>query len=95
MIVLWAAILFITVSAAVLVYAAFRYKQILSVTSFFIKAATVYVLIGEEDALLAALAAGKAASAKDRARMQDFLRTMGDQFGGQRSGPGRTPESRN
>jgi hypothetical protein len=78
MIVLWAAILFITVSAAVLVYAAFRYKQILSVTSFFIKAATVYVLIGEEDALLAALAAGKAASAKDRTRMQDFLRTMGD-----------------
>ncbi|MDA0654637.1 MAG: hypothetical protein O2905_00800 [Proteobacteria bacterium] len=81
MIVLWAAILFIVASAAVLGYAAFRYKQILSVTNFFIKAATVYVLIGEEDAQLAALASGKAANGKDRVRMLDFLKSLEDQFG--------------
>ena len=69
MYVAWAAFLFVLASAAVLTYAAFRYKQILSVTGYFIKAATVYILVGEEDARLAALAAGKSATAKDRERI--------------------------
>lgn len=84
MLVLWAAIAFIVISAAVLAYAAFRYKQILSVTSFFVKAATVYVLVGEEDARLAALAAGLGANASDRTRMRDFLRTLSDSFSAQK-----------
>ena len=85
MYVVWAALLFILASAGVLTYAAFRYKQILSVTSYFIKAATVYILIGEEDARLAAMAAGKGATAKDRERMNDFLRTLSNSFKGQKS----------
>lgn len=85
MYVVWAALLFIPASAGVLTYAAFRYKQILSVTSYFIKAATVYILIGEEDARLAAMAAGKGATAKDRERMNDFLRTLSNSFKGQKS----------
>lgn len=76
----WAAFLFILASAAVLTYAAFRYKQILSVTGYFIKAATVFIQVGEEDARLAALAAGKGATAKDRARMKDFINTLTSSF---------------
>jgi hypothetical protein len=45
-------------SAAVLTYAAFRYKQILSVTAYFIKAAT----------------------AKDRQRMREFIQTLTSSF---------------
>ena len=80
MYIVWAALLFVLASAAVLTYAAFRYKQILSITTYFIKAATVYILIGEEDARLAALAAGKGASAKDRERMKGFLTTLSGSF---------------
>jgi len=72
-------------SAAVLSYAAFRYRQILSITRYFVKAATVYVLVGEEDARLAALAAGKGATAKDRQRMKEFIATLSGSFRNQKS----------
>ena len=85
MYVVWAALIFILASGAVLTYAAFRYKQILSVTAYFIKAATVYILIGEEDARLAAVAAGKGATAKDRERMKEFLSTLSGSFRNQKS----------
>ena len=85
MIVAWATFFFVVISGAVLAYAAFRSKQILSVTTFFIKAATVYVLVGEEDARLAAMASGKGASSKDRSRMRDFLRTLATSFQNQKS----------
>ena len=77
---IWIILAFVVASGGVLGYAAFRYKQILNLTRFFIKAATVYVLVGEEDARLAAVAAGKGASAKDRQRMNQFLRTLSDSF---------------
>ena len=80
MIILSLGIVFVLASAAVLGFAAFRYRQIIRVNSFFTKAATVYVLVGEEDARLAATAAGKGAAAKDRQRMQEFLSTLSDSF---------------
>jgi hypothetical protein len=85
MYVVWAALLFVLASAGVLTFAAIRYKQIISVTAYFIKAATVYILIGEDDARLAAVAAGKGATAKDRERMNDFLRTLAGSFQNQKS----------
>lgn len=85
MYVFWASLLFIVASGAVLAFAAVRYKQILSVTGYFTKAATVYILIGEEDARLAALAAGKGATAKDRERMNQFLSTLSGSFKNQKS----------
>ena len=84
MLALWASAAFILISAGVLAYAAFRYKQTLSATNFFIKAATVYVLVGEEYARLAALATGLGANPKDRVRMRDFLRTLSDSFAAQK-----------
>lgn len=84
MYVAWAAFLFVLASAAVLTYAAFRYKQILSVTGYFIKAATVYILVGEEDARLAAVAAGKGATLKDRQRMKEFIATLSGSFRNQK-----------
>ena len=84
MYVAWAAFLFVLASAAVLMYAAYRYKQILSVTAYFIKAATVYILVGEEDARLAAVAAGKGATLKDRNRMKEFIATLSNSFRGQK-----------
>ena len=80
MVLVWASFGFIIVSAGVLAYAMFRYRQILSLTNYFIKAATVYILVGEEDAGLAAIASGKGASAKDRGRMKDFLATLQNSF---------------
>ena len=47
----------------VLVYLRVRYRQIVRGNSFFTKAATVYVLVGEDDAKLAATASGKGAAA--------------------------------
>lgn len=84
MYVAWAAFLFVLASAAVLTYAAFRYKQILSITGYFIKAATVYILVGEEDARLAAVAAGKGATLKDRQRMKEFIATLSGSFRNQK-----------
>ena len=84
MVLLWASFGFILVSAAVLAYAMFRYRQILSGTNYFIKAATVYILVGEEDARFAALASGKGAGSKDRDRMKDFLNTLQQSFRNQR-----------
>lgn len=52
--------------------------------SFFTKAATVYVLVGEDDAKLAAVASGKGAAAKDREQMREFLTTLSDSFQAQR-----------
>ena len=83
MIVIWAVGLFIASSAAILIHSASRYRQILRTTNYFIKAATVYVLIGEEDALLALYAAGKGASEKDRARMLEFLKNIEEQLSGE------------
>ena len=80
MLVLWASVIFVVASGAVLGYAAYRYRQILNVTAFFIKAATVYVLVEEEDARLAAMAAGKGAKENDRAHMRQFLGTLSDSF---------------
>ena len=80
----WAAFLFVLASAAVLMYAAYRYKQILSVTAYFIKAATVYILVGEEDARLAAVAADKGAALKDRNRMKEFVAMLSNSFRGQK-----------
>ena len=79
----WVILAFVVASGAVVGYAAYRYKQILSVTGFFIKAATVYVLVGEDDARLAAVAAGKGAIARDRQRMKTFLQTLSNSFHGQ------------
>ena len=84
MILLWASFGFILVSAAVVAYAMSRYRQILSGTNYFIKAATVFILLGEEDAWFAAVASAKSASAKDRKRMKDFLTTLQQSFHNQR-----------
>src|SRR5437764_653988 len=83
MIILWASFAFILASGAVLVYAMLRYREILHVTGFFIKAATVFILVGEEDARLAAVASAKGASGKDRKRMGEFLGTLQKSFSGQ------------
>lgn len=61
-----------------------RYTQIILGNSFFTKVATVYVLVGEDDAKLAAVAAGMGASEKDREHMHAFLTTLTDSFQAQR-----------
>lgn len=80
----WMITLFIAGVLGVLGFLRIRYRQIVRGNSFFTKAATVYVLVGEDDAKLAAVAAGKGAAAKDRERMQEFLTTLTNSFQAQR-----------
>ena len=80
----WAITLFIIGTLGVLGFLKFRYNQIIRGNNFFNKAATVFVLVGEDDARLAAVAAGMGAAAKDREHMQSFLTTLTDSFQAQR-----------
>ena len=80
----WAITLFIIGTLGVRGFLKFRYNQIIRGNNFFNKAATVFVLVGEEDARLAAVAAGMGAAAKDREHMQSFLTTLTDSFQAQR-----------
>ena len=69
----WAITLFIIGTLGVLGFLKFRYNQIIRGNNFFNKAATVFVLVGEDDARLAAVAAGMGAAAKDREHMQSAV----------------------
>ena len=80
----WAISLFILGIAGVLGYLRFRYRQIIRGNNFFTKAATVFVLVGEDDAKLAAVAVGRSVAAKDREQMQEFLTTLNNSFEAQR-----------
>ena len=76
----WVISLFIVGTIGVLVFVRVRYTEIIRGNSFFTKAATVYVLVGEDDAKLAAVAAGMGASEKDREHMRAFLTTLTNFF---------------
>ena len=80
----WAITLFIIGTIGVLVFLRVRYTQVIRGNNFFTKAATVYVLVGEDDAKLAAVAAGMGAAEKDRAHMHALLTTLTDSFQAQR-----------
>jgi len=82
----WAISLFIIGTIGVLAFLRVRYRQIIRGNSFFTKAATVFVLVGEDDAKLAAVAAGMGASKKDREHMHAFLTTLTDSFQAHRGG---------
>ena len=69
-------VVMLTTALAVLAIYAVWYRgrgQTHSVPSYFFNAVKVYALLGEEDAKIAALAAGKVASPRQRAIMLDYL----------------------
>jgi hypothetical protein len=72
----WTTLFFLVFCGAILGHIAFRYRRILKVTGYFLKASIAYIIVGDDDAKLAALAASEGIRGKERLTRSEFLRSV-------------------
>lgn len=72
----WTSAFFVLFCGAIVGHTAFRYRRILKVTGYFLKASIAYVITGDEGAKLAALAASERIDGKERLTRTEFLKSV-------------------
>lgn len=72
----WITVLFLLSCGATLGHTVLRYRRILKGTGYFLKASIAYIVTGDEDAQLAALAASEGIQHKERLTRTEFLKSV-------------------